>query len=61
MAGLCPFFLIAASGSNPRGGPTCQEAECALWVGASHIIRVNHPNISYKAGCGLMPKENRTI
>ena len=46
--GICPFF-----------GVECKREDCQMWIEPSKIIVINRPDTQDKAGCGLMPKENR--
>lgn len=60
MISLCPFLMIAhAAASDGRISTECMRERCAMWDAC--ITERNGVQIlsGFKAGCGLIPRENR--
>lgn len=59
MSKLCPLLIIGASGVNPRGAMECLKEDCQMWCPEIEEVYSHKQNKHFRAGCGLMPKENR--
>jgi hypothetical protein len=59
MTKICPFLLIAGCSENQKGGIDCIKDKCEMWCLEIEEITKNKKNRHYRAGCGLISKENR--
>lgn len=60
MAKLCPLWAASAA-IEKSGSSECIEFECQLWCPATEVVHSHKQNEHFRAGCGLMPKENRKM
>lgn len=56
---LCPFWAASAVLEKSEGPCECIEEMCQLWCPEIEEIYSHKQNKHFRAGCGLMPKENR--
>jgi len=59
MKKLCPLWAASAVLEKSPGPCECIEDECQMWCREERIT--GSRNAQYRAGCGLMPKENRKV
>ncbi|MCK9568651.1 hypothetical protein M0R72_06900 [Candidatus Pacearchaeota archaeon] len=59
MKKLCPLWAASAAIEKSIGPCECINDECQMWC--KEEIYPGSGNAKYRAGCGLMPKENRAI
>lgn len=58
MSKLCPFWATSAAIEKSVGPCECIEAKCQMWC-KEEMPAGGGRTAKYRAGCGLMPKENR--
>jgi hypothetical protein len=58
MSKLCPMWAASAAIEKSEGPCECIEDRCQMWCQEELKTGSDH-HLAYRAGCGLMSKENR--
>ena len=59
MSKLCPIWATSAVLEKSEGPCECIEDKCQMWCPEIEEVYSHKQNKHFRAGCGLMPKENR--
>ena len=57
---LCPIWAASAAIEKSEGPRECIEDLCQMWCLEEYKVGSDR-YLAYRAGCGLMPKENRKV